>query len=83
MASVMRRDFSVDYSIVDGRVKNFEARGKILYDEDAGIATEGWEEMLCAYVEQAELHRPTAHGRLPFVKRLIEEGKVKDADQTD
>lgn len=82
MASVFlfdRRDpggpgIEIDYSIVDGRVREFSDGGVPLYDERKGIETAGWLLRLVSVIRKAGLDRPSKRGLHMFVYRLMDEG---------
>ena len=66
----------IDYSIADGRVRSFELRGVVLYDEDSGIAAPGWRDALAGFVREQGLNVPDRRGLHAFVYRLIEDGLI-------
>lgn len=70
----------VDYCIADGRVRLFELRGDVLFDERSGIAVDGWEDRLVDFVVKYSLHKDIDGTGLPsFVHGLIERGLIAEA----
>ena len=61
----------IDYSLADKRVRSFELRGTVLYDEDKGIAVEGWEDELVKFVKEQGLNVDKGRGLSAFVYGLI------------
>jgi len=64
----------IDYSLADRRVRSFELRGAVLYDEDESIAVDGWEDELVDFVRLQELDIDYGEGLHAFVYGLIEKG---------
>ena len=46
---------SIDYSLLDGRVRSFTLRGVKLYDEQDGTRADGWEGVLSKFVQEQGL----------------------------
>lgn len=67
----------IDYSLVDNRVRSFELRGEKLFDEDEGIAIDGWKDKLAEFVKEQCLDKDDGHGLHAFVYGLIDEGVIK------
>ena len=65
---------SIDYSIVDGRVREFIHRGMLIYDERTGVALAGWREALVELTVQQGLNVESAEGLHAFVKRMAADG---------
>jgi len=63
----------IDYSIIDGRVREFMLDGVLLYDEQAGCAVEGWREMLGYVIRSRGLYIDDGRGLHAFVIRWLEE----------
>jgi len=66
----------IDYSIADGRIRSFDYRGEILYDEDNNIAIEGWKEKLVEVIIDNGLNIDRGMGLKAFVYKMIEDGLV-------
>ena len=73
----------VDYSIRDGRVRSFKLDGELLFDEDKGVALNGWEARLTDWVQRCGLNdgkrgNPPAkqRGFSAFIYPLVEQGKL-------
>jgi hypothetical protein len=59
---------SIDYSVVNGRVREFVLRGKILKDENQYIEIDGWKEQLADFIIEQQLHiDKDGHGLHAFV----------------
>lgn len=60
----------IDYSLVDGRVRDFTLLGEKIYSETDGIAAPGWEEKLKDFVISQGLHEGDEHGLHAFVLKM-------------
>jgi len=69
----------IDYSL-GGRVRSFDLRGDVLYDEAAGIAVDGWEARLAEFVKEQGLDVDDGRGLHAFVYGLIERGLIADGE---
>lgn len=71
---------SIDYSIVDGRVRSFMLRGVKLYDEQDGTAADGWRDQLVGFVLEVGLDLAgEASGREhAFVTKMRADGLLRD-----
>ena len=70
----------IDYSLVDGRVRSFELRGEVLFDEDAGTEVEGWKRRLADLVMEFGLADPSPLGCHAFIYWMIEQGLLTADD---
>jgi hypothetical protein len=69
----------IDYSLVDGRVREFTLKGDVLYSEYTGVNTEGWESKLIEFIIARELNMDyTGLGLHYFVIALIERGVLNE-----
>ncbi|MEQ9091803.1 MAG: hypothetical protein RIE52_11975 [Balneola sp.] len=67
----------IDYSLKDGRVREFKLEGIILFSEYDNIAHPNWEEILIRWVKFSNLHvDEDGNGLYSFVIKLIEDGKI-------
>ena len=67
----------IDYSVMDGRVRSFKLMGKLLFDEDKEIVTDGWEKQLARFVKDQGLDKDDGRGLHAFVYKLQEDGLLK------
>lgn len=74
MASVqIGLDTHIDYSIKDGRIREFVLDGRTLYDETKDVAADGWKDKLWELVKIMNMHVDDGHGLDAFVYKLKEE----------
>lgn len=66
----------VEYSIIDGKPREFVYRGETLLDLEKGIQAEGWIDSLAEFVSEFNLDRPNDMGNHAFVYWLIEQGRL-------
>ena len=71
----------IDYSIADNRVKSFDLRGEILFDENKGIDVEGWKTSLIEFVKEQGLHKDKGKGLHAFIYGLIYEGLIANSGE--
>lgn len=78
MASVfIGKDTEIDYSLVDGRVRQFTLRGVVLFDEADGTAVDGWQAELVAVVQRSGFDRPAPNGGdRAFVVWMTQNGMI-------
>lgn len=72
----------IEYSSASGRVRFFELRGEVLYDERKGIVADSWRDKLVAFVKEVGLDEDDGHGLHAFVYRLIDEGAIAPPDRS-
>lgn len=67
----------IDYSLVDGRVREFVHNGERIYDEDEKLDIPGWKDVLVKIVLANKLNVPRDDlGVHAFVARMIDDGLV-------
>ena len=72
----------VDYSLADGRVREFTLRGQLLYSEYEKVDVEGWKGQLVAFVEEVGLSTPyEGRGLHAFVYKLIDDGLLPESNE--
>lgn len=88
MASVFAcdEDSNIEYSIVDGRVRQARIQGQDIYDEDTDWTAEDWKAKVAEFVKRQKGHkfipgRPLTYPKR-FVHRLEEEGYLTIAPYT-
>lgn len=62
----------IEYSVVDGRVKEFILKGETLFDEKEKIEVTGWQQKLADIVWDYGLDIDKGHGLHAFVYWMIE-----------
>ena len=77
----------IDYSLVDGRVREFKLDGKMLFSEYEGVNVDNWEETLIEYVKNNRLNcedvkineknQVVMAGHHAFIRKLVEDGKLE------
>jgi len=72
----------IDYSTLDGRVREFVWNGKLIYQENA-IAEPGWQAKLVDVVLVNHLHINNGRGLHAFVYKMIEDGLLPDWNPND
>jgi len=66
---------TIDYSIIDGRVRMLIIRGELLFDEDSCVSVEGWRKRLADFVVEVGLDaRKEGYGLPAFIYRMIDDG---------
>ena len=69
----------IDYSITDGRVREFSFNGDVWFSEDGGIAKPGWKYVLAGIVFVQSLHiDKKGRGLRAFVIKMMEDGLIPD-----
>jgi len=69
---------NIEYSILDGRIRSFEFKGRLLYDKASGMAVDGWKDSLVSFVKNTKLNVNRGIGLNAFVYNLIDEGFIKE-----
>jgi hypothetical protein len=67
----------IDYSLADSRVRSFTLRGRVLYDEDAMVAVEGWERTLAEFVNAQGFAIDSGDGVPAFIHWLAKKGLLE------
>lgn len=70
VASLIGNSIEMDYSIRDGAVRFLALYGKVLLDEDDGISTDGWKEILWKWAEEYGMTVNNGRGWRAWVIRL-------------
>jgi hypothetical protein len=65
---------SVDYSLIDGKVRAFVLQGVELYNEEDNLEVDGWRKELVDFVLEQKLHIDKGYGLNAFVYRLQDDG---------
>ena len=63
--------FDIDYSLKDGRVRQFIRHGKTLFDEDEGVETESWAEKLYVLILEKNFDIDKGHGLSAYVYTMM------------
>ena len=78
MASLfIGNDTDIDYSLIDGHVREFVFNGEIVYSEYKRIDCEGWQNVLAHVIDHCELNsdeRRNGNGLHAFVYWMEEHG---------
>ena len=61
----------IDYSLVDGRIRQVEIKGIMIYDEDKGIAEYNWEAEVWLIVKRNGFDIDREHGLSAFIYPLM------------
>ncbi len=81
MASLVVVDHAyIDYSILTGKVREFELMGITLYDEDKEIEVGDWEYDLWKFIKASGLHIDQGNGIPSFVYSLIDKYENKEKE---
>lgn len=73
---------NVEYGIQTGNVREFELRGVVFFDEEKGIAVDGWRDELAKFVKEFGLnsYKKQRLGLHAFVYKLIDDGLIEPVE---